>query len=61
MYSRAPADLNLDEAGKSLSFSIAIRGPHGKERSLRDEQELIKLLVTIKCLLPVMRPAKTHT
>jgi hypothetical protein len=26
-----------------------------------DEQELIKLLVTLKCLLPVMRPAKTPT
>jgi hypothetical protein len=38
-----------------------IRGPHGKEWTLADEQELIKLLVTLKCLLPVMRPAKTPT
>ncbi len=58
MYSPAPADLNLDGAGKS-SFSSAIRGPHGKEWTLADEQELIKLLVTLKCLLPVMRPANT--
>jgi hypothetical protein len=28
---------------------------------LADEQELIKLLVILKCLLPVMRPAKTPT
>ncbi len=26
-----------------------------------DEQALIKLLVTLECLLPVMRPAKTPT
>ncbi len=26
-----------------------------------DEQEVIKFLVTLKCLLPVMRPAKTPT
>jgi hypothetical protein len=58
-YSPAPADLNLDGAGKSLCFSSAIRGPHGKEWTLVDEQEPIKLLVTLKCLLPVMRPAKT--
>ncbi len=32
-----------------------------KEWTLADEQELIKLLVTLKCLLPVMRPAKTPT
>jgi hypothetical protein len=61
VYSPAPADLNLDEARKPLSFSSAIRGPHGKEWTLADEQELIKLLVTLKCLLPVMRPAKTPT
>jgi hypothetical protein len=61
VYPPAPADLNLDGAGKLLSFSSAIRGPHGKEWTLADEQELIKLLVTIKCLLPVMRPAKTPT
>jgi hypothetical protein len=37
--------------------------PHGKgkEWALADEQELIKLLVTLKCLLPVIRPAKTPT
>jgi hypothetical protein len=47
---------------KPLSFSSAICGPHGKEWTLADEQELIKLLVTLKkCLLPVMRPAKTPT
>jgi hypothetical protein len=57
----APADLNLDGARKPLSFSTAIRGPHGKEWTLADEQELIKLLVTLKCILPVMRPAKTPT
>jgi hypothetical protein len=61
VYSPAPAGLNLDGAGKPLSFSTAIRGPHGKEWTLADEQELIKLLVTLKCLLPVMRPAKTPT
>ena len=61
MYSPAPADLNLDGAGKPLSFSTAIRGPHGKEWTLADEQELIKLLVTLQCLLPVMRPAETPT
>ncbi len=61
MYSPAPADLNLDGAGKPLSFSSAIREPYGKEWTLADEQELIKLLVTLKCLLPVMRPAKTPT
>ncbi len=61
VYSPAPADLNLDGAGKPLSFSTAIHGPHGKEWTLADEQELIKLLVTLKCLLPVMRPAKTPT
>ncbi len=32
-------------AGKPLSFSTAIRGPHGREWTLADEQELIKLLV----------------
>jgi hypothetical protein len=58
VYSPAPADLNLDGAGKPLSFFSAIRGPHGKEWTLADEQQLIKLLVTLKCLLPVMRPAK---
>jgi hypothetical protein len=61
VYSPAPADLNLDGAGQPLSFSSAIRGPHGKEWTLADKQELIKLLVTLKCLLPVMRPAKTPT
>ena len=45
MYSPAPADLNLDGAKKPLSFSSAIRGPHGKEWTLADEQELIKLLI----------------
>jgi hypothetical protein len=44
-----------------LTFSSATRGPHGKEWSFADEQELIKLLVTLKCLLPVIRPAKTPT
>ncbi len=44
-YSPAPADLNLDGAGKPLSFSSAIRGPHGKEWTLADEQELIKRVV----------------
>ncbi len=61
VYSPAPADLNLDGAGQPLSFSTAIRGPHGKECTLADEQELIKFLVTLKCLLPVMPPAKTPT
>ncbi len=61
LYSPAPADLNLDQAGKPLSFSSAIRGPHGKEWTLADEQELIKLLVTLKCLLPVNRTAKPPT
>jgi hypothetical protein len=62
VYSPAPADLNLDGAGQPLSFSTAIRGPHGKEWMIADEQELIKLLVvTLKCPLPVMRPAKTST
>ncbi len=61
MYSPAPADVNLDGAGQPLSFSSAIRGPHGKEWTLADEQELIKLLVNLKCLLPVMRPTKTPT
>ncbi len=60
MYSPVPAGLNLDGAEKPLSFSSAIRGPHGKEWTLADEQELIELLVTLKCLLPVMRPAKAH-
>jgi hypothetical protein len=44
-----------------LTFSSAIHGPHGKEWAFADEQELIKLLVTLKCLLPVIRPAKTPT
>jgi hypothetical protein len=57
----APDGLNLDGAGKTLSFFSAIRGPHGKEWTLVDEQELIKLLVTLKCLLSVMRPVKTPT
>ncbi len=61
MYSPAPADLNLDGAEHPLSFSSAIREPHGKEWTLADEQELIKLLVTLKCLLSVMRPTKTPT
>jgi hypothetical protein len=61
VYSPAPADLNPDGAGKPLSFSSAIRGPHDKEWTLADEQELIKLLVTLKCILPVMRPTKTPT
>jgi hypothetical protein len=61
VYSPAPSDLNLDGAGKPLSFSSVICGPHGKEWTLADEQELIKLLVTLKCLLPVMRPTKTPT
>ncbi len=60
-YYPAPSDLNLDGAGKPLTFSSAIRGPHGKEWGLGYEQELIKLLVTLKCLLPVIRPAKTPT
>jgi hypothetical protein len=58
VYSPAPADLNLDGAGKPLSFSTAIRGPHGREWTLADEQELIKLLVTLKCLLPVMHASR---
>ena len=37
VYSPAPADLNLDGAGQPLSFSSAIRGPHGKEWTLADE------------------------
>ncbi len=61
MHSPAPADLNLDGAGKPLSFSSPIRRTHGKEWTLADEQELIKLLITRKCLLPVMHPAKTPT
>jgi hypothetical protein len=61
VYSPAPADLNLDGAWKPLSFYSAIRGPHGKEWTLADEQELIKLLVTLKCLRPVMRNAKIPT
>jgi hypothetical protein len=52
------SDLNLDGAGKPLSFSSAIRGPHGKESTLADEQELIKLLVTLKCLFPVTQTEK---
>jgi hypothetical protein len=61
VYSPTPANLNLDGAGKPLSFSSAIRGAHGKEWTLADEQELIKLLVALKCPLPVMRPAKNPT
>ncbi len=61
MYSPVPADLNLDGAKKPIFLSSAICGPHGKERTLADEQELYQLLVTLKCLLPVMRPAKTPT
>ncbi len=61
MYSPAPADLNLDGTGQPLSFSSVIRGPHGREWTLANEQELINLLVTLKCLLPLMRPAKTPT
>ncbi len=41
VYSPAPADLNLDGAGKPLSFSSAIRGPHGKEWTLADEQDCL--------------------
>jgi hypothetical protein len=59
VYTPAPADLNLDAAGQPLSF--AIRGLHGKEWTLADEHELIKLMVTLKCFLPVMRPAKNPT
>jgi hypothetical protein len=54
-------DLNLDRAGQPLTFTSATRGPYGKEWAFADEQELIKLLVTLKCLLPVIRPAKTPT
>ena len=62
VYYPAPSDLNLDGAGQPLTFSSATLGPHGKEWALADEQELIKLLVTLKCLLPsVIRPAKTPT
>ena len=61
VYDPAPSDLNLDGAGQPLTFSSATRGPHGKEWAFADEQELIKLLVTLKCLLPVIRPAKTPT
>jgi hypothetical protein len=61
VYSPALTDLNLDEAGQPLSISSAIREPHGKEWTLADEQELIKLLVILKCLLPVMRPSKNPT
>ena len=49
VYYPAPSDLNLDGAGQPLTFSSATRGPHGKEWALADEQELIKLLVTLKC------------
>jgi hypothetical protein len=59
IYYPAPSDLNLDRAGQPLTFSSATRGLHSKEWALADEQELIKLLVTLKCLLPVIRPAKT--
>ncbi len=59
--SPALTDLNLDETGKPFSFSSAIRGLHGKEWTLADERELVKLLVALKCLLPVMRPAKNPT
>ncbi len=52
VYSPAPADLNLDGAGQPLSFSTAIRGPHGQEWTLAGEQELIKLLVTLKYVSP---------
>ncbi len=45
---------------KPLSFSSAIRGLHGKEWTLADKQELIKLLVTLKCLLPVMRASREY-
>jgi hypothetical protein len=38
VYSPAPADLNLDGTGKPLSFSSAIRGLHGKEWTLANEQ-----------------------
>jgi hypothetical protein len=48
VYSPAPADLNLDGAGKPLFFSTVIRGPHGKEWTLADDQELIKPLATLK-------------
>ncbi len=61
VYYPAPSDLNLDRAGQPLTFSSATRGTHGKEWAFADEQELIKLLVTLKCLLPVIRPAKTPT
>jgi hypothetical protein len=61
VYSPAPADLNLDGVCQPLSFSSIIRGPHDKEWTLADEQELIKLLVTLKCLLHVMCPAKNST
>ncbi len=60
-YYPALSDLNLDGVGQPLTFSSATRGPHGKEWALADEQELIKLLVTLKCPLPVIRPAKTPT
>jgi hypothetical protein len=61
VYYPAPSDLNLDGVGQPLTFSSATRGQHGKEWALADEQELIKLLITLKCLLPVIRPAKTPT
>jgi hypothetical protein len=55
-------DLNLDGAGQPLTFSSATRGPHGKEWAFADdEQELIKLLVTLKCLLTGIRPTKAPT
>ncbi len=62
VYYPAPSGLNLDRACQPLTFSSATRGPHyGKEWAFADEQELIKLLVTLKSLLPAIRPAKTPT
>jgi hypothetical protein len=61
VYYFAPSDLNLDGTGQSLTFSSATRGPHGKEWALADKQELIKLWITLKCLLPIIHPPKTPT
>jgi hypothetical protein len=57
--SRLPSDLspapvlNLDAAGKPLTFRSAISGPFGQQWAIGDGEELVKLVETTHTLTPV--------